>query len=136
MIRNAFLILIVVFVETFSVEGQSTLELCEANGLNCAAEIQNQLHVCTQIEDLLGRHLNGITQNLQVLHQNVQKGIEFNEGLQSKFQNLSNLYEEQVNVGRLLEEHAHALQGNCDLSILITYFSCTFNILYLPIKLT
>lgn len=77
------MILIVALVETFLVEGQSTLGLCEANCQNFAAEmqntvldevryLQNQLRIirynCTQSEELLGRHLNGITQNIEALH--------------------------------------------------------------------
>lgn len=136
------MILIVAMVETLLVEGQSTLGLSEPNCLSSAAEmqntvldevryLQNQLRIisynCTQSEELLGRHLNSITQNLQAVHRNAQKGIALNEDLQLKLQNLSNLYEEQVKVqrsfGRLLQDHdqyfrnqsaayAHARQGN------------------------
>lgn len=123
--RNACFILILGLVQNFSVEGQSTFGQCELNDpLNFSDEIQNtvleeirhlqnQLRVCkydcTQIQDLVGRHLNNITQNLRALYENVQEGIELNEDLQLKFRNLSSLYQEQVkiqqSVRRLLEEH-------------------------------
>ena len=72
-----FVILIMAFAQTFSVDGQYTFGSCEANGLNELQKtlldeiiyLQNRERVCSnrcsQIEALLERHLNNVTQTLQ-----------------------------------------------------------------------
>lgn len=94
MANNMFVILIMAFTQTFSADGQSTFGSCEANGfsefqrtlLDEIIYLRNRESVCSnrcaQIEDLLERHLNNVTQTLQSfnnrlgrLEKNVQNAI-------------------------------------------------------------
>lgn len=124
-----FMILIVAFVQTLSVDGQSSFGSYEDNGTDFMAEMQNTIlyeirnvknqvlicnDKCPNISDILAQHLTNITQTLQSLSsrveavdRNARNGSELCSGIKFK----ANSSEVEALLSRQLSNITQAFQS-------------------------